>query len=212
MTPTAAAAPAQPGTNGQAANDLPSPVDPSAGPGQAAKAIPDTAGQPDLAAFVASVTNGQANLVTGVFAPGAFAMQVVQQQGGDINYVSSEDQTATEYARSAAYGVIGLLAHNTLSSGQEFAQLKPGQDVVVVYGDGRQARFRVASIEHYQALSPTDPFSDFVDLNVPGGKRISNQSLFQHIYTNAGQLILQTCFEANGNPSWGRLFVIANPA
>ncbi len=194
------------------ANTVPSPADANAPAGAGAAAIPATSGTPDLASFVASVSNGQAGLVTGVYVPDKFAMQVDQQPGGDINYVSTADQTVTEYARSAAYGVIGLLAHNTLPSGKEFYQLKPGQDVVLVYGDGRQAHYKVASVEYYQALSPTDPYSDFINLNGPGGSLVRNQDLFQHIYENTGTVVFQTCFEANGDPSWGRMFVIANPA
>ncbi len=204
-TPTVAA-PKAAGTNG-----LPSPADANAPAGAGAAAIPATSGTPDLASFVASVTNGQAGLLTGVYVPGKFAMQVDQQPGGDINYVTTANQTVTEYARSAAYGVVGLLAHNTLPSGQGFFQLKPGQEVLLIYGNGRQTRYTVAGVEYYQALSPTDPYSDFIDLNGPGGSLVHNMDLFQHIYENTGTLVFQTCFEANGDPSWGRMFVIAKP-
>lgn len=210
--PTIVVTPAAAAPQAAGAHSVPSPADEGAPAGAGSAAIPATSGTPDLASFVASVTNGQAGLVTGVYVPDRFALQVDQQPGGDINYVATTAQTVTEYARSAAYGVIGLLAHNTLPSGKEFYQLKPGQDVVLVYGDGRQAHYKVASVEYYQALSPTDPYSDFIDLNGPGGSLVRNQDLFQHIYENAGKLVFQTCFEANGDPSWGRMFVIANPA
>jgi len=191
--------------------NLPSPVDANAAPGQGLASNPATTSQPDLEGFVRTVSNGQESQLVGVYVQGQFALPVIQQPAGQVNYVSTDDQIVTEYSRSAGYGVIGLLAHNTLSSGQSFFKLKPGQEVVLVYGNGRQARYRVERIENYQALGPTDPFSDFIDLNGPGQQLIRNQELFQRIYEVSGQLVFQTCFEANGDPSWGRMFVIANP-
>jgi hypothetical protein len=69
----------------------------------------------------------------------------------------------------------------------------------------------VKQILHYQALSPSSPYSDFLDLDDPNGTRISVETLFYKVYTQNGTLVLQTCIEANGNSSWGRLFVIAVP-
>jgi hypothetical protein len=199
-----------------AGEPLPSPADPSAQAGAVAAvipaAIPATSSDTDLASFVTSVSNGQASQVTGVYVAGLFSMPIVQQPAGDVNYVSTTDQVATEYSRSSIYGVVGLLAHNTLTSGQSFYKLKPGQEVILVYGDGRQAHYKVARVENYQALSPNDPFSDFIDLNGPGGQLVHNEDLFRRIYTTTGELVFQTCFEANGDPSWGRMFVIANPS
>ena len=193
------------------AENLPSPADAQASAGQGLAAIPETSGQPELDAFIASVRNGVANRLSGVYVPGQFALPVIQQPAGDGNFVDGNDGTTTEYARSAAFNVVGLLAHNTLSSGKAFFKLKPGQEVVLVYGNGRQARFRIERVENYQALGPNDPYSDFIDLNGPGGQLVRNEELFQRIYTHPGQLVFQTCFEANGDPSWGRMFVIANP-
>jgi hypothetical protein len=209
-SPTSAPKPAAKGNN-QNAPSLPSPADLAAAPGQGQAAIPATSIPPELAGFIASVSNGQSSQLVGVYVSGLFAMPVVQQPEGNVNYVSTDDQTVTEYSRSSLFGVIGLLAHNTLSSGQAFFNLKPGQEVILVYGDGKQAHYRIDRIENYQALGPTDPFSDFVDLNGPGGQVVRNEDLFQKIYEVSGQLVFQTCFEANGDPSWGRMFVIANP-
>ena len=190
---------------------LPSPADLAASAGQGLLSIPETTGQPDLDSFIASVRDGVATRLTGVYVAGVFSLPVVQQPDGEVNYVDINENTVTEYSRSTPYDVIGLLAHNTLRSGQSFFKLKPGQDVVLVYGNGRQVRYRIDRVENYQALSYTDPFSNFIDLNGPGGQLILNEDLFRKIYTNSGQLVFQTCFEANGDPSWGRMFVIANP-
>ena len=172
--------------------------------------VPLTAGLPDLAAFAASVTNGQAKQLVGVYAPQLFALPVVQQPAGDNQFVSPVDKTVTQYSLPAQYGVVALLAHNTLS-GMDFFGLKTGQEVVLIYGDGRQARYKITGSQRYQVLSPTDPRSDFVDLNGPGSQVMNYQQLFDRVYTHPNQLVFQTCFEANGNLSWGRVFYTAEP-
>jgi hypothetical protein len=189
------------------------PVAPTPPPDQLATniAVPVTANVPEKAAFIQSVTNGQSATITGAYVPNLFGLPVIQQPPGEDNFVSTQDQTLTQYANPAAYGTTALLAHNTLS-GSIFFKMQPGQDVIVVFGDGRQVRYQVTDIERYQALSPNDPSSDFVDLNKPGGRLLHHEQLFNHVYTVPNQLVFQTCFTANGDPSWGRLFVIAKPA
>lgn len=172
---------------------------------------PLAADLPDVDTFTHSVANGQADQVVGVYAPQLFALPVVQQPAGESQFVSSADKTVTQYALPAQYGVIALLAHNTLS-GLEFFGLKVGQAVILIYGDGHRVRYTLTGSQRYQALSPDDPHSDFVDLNGPGGQVMNYQQLFDQIYTHAGQLVFQTCFEANGNLSWGRVFYTADPA
>lgn len=204
------AAPADPGSS-TAEGGMPSPADAHASAGQGLANIPETSSLPGLEDFAASVRDGRADRLAGVYVPGQLALPIIQQPAGEPNFVDNNDHTVTEYARSAAHNVVGLLAHNTLSSGQSFFRLKPGMDVILVYGNGRQARYRIERIENYQALRSTDPYSDFIDLNGPGGALVSNEELFRRIYAAAGQLVFQTCFEANGDPSWGRMFVIAKP-
>ena len=125
-----------------------------------------------------------------------------------VEYISKE---ASADAETAKHGVTGILAHNYLS-GSLFYQLQPSQEIVLVYGGGRTARYRVDSIQNYQALSPHDVRSDFRDLNGPGGAVLSAGELFNRIYTTQGTLVLQTCIETNGEYSWGRMFIIAEPA
>jgi hypothetical protein len=170
-------------------------------------AIPVTA---DLEAFAASVKNNQASQVVGVYADGVFSLPVREQPGGDESYVSSENNTVTRYNTPERYGVIALLAHNYLS-GRAFFKLRQNQEIVIVYGDGRLARFRISSIQNFQAISPNDVRSDFRDLNIPNGGLLTYSQLFSRVYTNSGTLVFQTCIEVNGEYSWGRMFIIANP-
>lgn len=106
--------------------------------------------------------------------------------------------------------MVGLLAHNFLS-GEQFFDLTIGQEFVLVYGDRQVQFFRVERIEQFQALTPTSPYSNFIDLADADEEVISSSALFQQIYTTKGQVVFQTCIEAFGDPSWGRIFVIAEP-
>jgi hypothetical protein len=166
----------------------------------------------DLQQFAAGLVNGQAGVVTGVYVPGLFAMPVISQPGGDESYVSADDNILTQYAKPTEYGVIALLAHNYLNSGRSFFDLKPDQEIVIVYGDGSASRYRVTKVSFYQAMDSHNIRSDFRDLNGPGGEVITYDQLFSRIYTNRNQVVFQTCIEANGDLSWGRLFVTADPA
>ena len=165
---------------------------------------------PGLAEFTTSLLNGQNELV-GVYVPYLFALPIIQQPQNRPDFVSSEDVTITEFSLPRKYGSTGLLAHNYLS-GQLFYSLKPGQEIILIYGNRRTVTYRINYIEEYQALSPDSPMSDFIDLVSPDHDRLNSSQLFHRIYGVDGQLIFQTCIEATGEPSWGRLFVIAEPA
>lgn len=172
--------------------------------------IPHTSGDADLDHFASHLFNGQADILVGAYAAGLFALPVIEQPVEDENYVADADQVLTHYRSPSAYHVTGLLAHNTLS-GSAFSQLDVGQTITLIYGDGSRKTYQITILERYQALQPDSTLSDFINLADPDAHIISHTSLFEHIYTNPGQLVLQTCIAHNGNLSWGRLFVIADP-
>ena len=159
--------------------------------------------------FVQSVTGKEADLVTGVYVPGRFSLPVLQQPAGDASFVSTQDNSVTQFRSARVYGTIGLLAHNYLS-GKKYFDLREGDDVVIVYGNGDQSRYRINRIERFQALSPTSVYSDFINLSDPTQAKLSASQVFNQIYTTENQVVFQTCIEANGDPSWGRIFVIAD--
>lgn len=163
---------------------------------------------PLLSTFAREVKNQNSQTVVGVYVPGEFALPVVQQPHGQAAYVSTEPDTITQFSLAEKYGAVGLLAHNYLS-GEEFFKLKPNQYIIVLFGDGRMDYYRVTAAESYQALVPNSPYSDFVNLDDPTGKVITSSELFKHVYTRPDTLVFQTCINANGDPSWGRLFVTA---
>lgn len=163
-----------------------------------------------LEEFAATVENGQAGQVVGVYVPDVLALPVVQQPADSPAYVTGNNGYITQFGLAAQYGTTGLLAHNYLS-GALFFNLSAGQEVDVIYGDGFIRRYVISTTRHFQALNPSDPTSDFVDLDDDGGAHVSSAGLFDQIYAKGDQVVFQTCIDANGNPSWGRLFVIATP-
>jgi hypothetical protein len=163
---------------------------------------------PVLMDFSNSVQNGQAGVLRGVYTEDVLALPVVQQPAGSPGFVSGYDGLVTQFGMAAQFGTIGLLAHNHLA-GRSFSGLEVGQTVRLVYGDGRIERFIVTEVLEYQALQPTSPYSSFRDL--ASEEVLSAQQMFQRVYQGEHHLTFQTCIDAEGNPSWGRLFVIAEP-
>ena len=163
---------------------------------------------PDYSSFVESVENGQAGVLRGVYVPDVLALPIVQQPTGHPGYVSSNEGEITQFNMAAEVGNVGLLAHNYLC-GEEFAKLSPGQEVRLVYGDGKVEYFVVDQILQYQALQPYSPYSEFRNLETQ--ITITAEELFRQVYRGDRHVTFQTCIEANGDSSWGRLFIIAKP-
>ena len=137
------------------------------------------------------------------------SLQITQQPAENINFVTPLPNYVTEYQTASTYGTIGLLAHNYLA-GRYFFEILPGQEIELVYRDNRTERFVVTQVKKYQALSPNSPSSDFTDLST--GEYFTASQLFKKVYKKqTGHLVLQTCIYADQNPTWGRLFIIAEP-
>lgn len=171
----------------------------------------ETLTYPGLDEFASALLNGSPDDVVGVYAHDVLALPVMQQPSGQPDFVSAEPNMLTQFYMPKTHGVVGILAHNYLS-GSRFTQLAEGAEIVLVFGGGQMQRYTVTRAESYQALNPTSPFSNFVDTSDPGKNVMTSAQLFKHIYTVPGRLVLQTCIESGGEPSWGRLFVIAEPA
>jgi hypothetical protein len=163
---------------------------------------------PSFGDFRRSVQNGKADVLRGVYVPNVLALPIVQQPAGYPYYVSNHDGEATQFGMASQYGNIGLLAHNTLS-GTFFARLSIGQHVRLVYGDGRVENFVVESILRFQATDPESVSSSF--RNLGRNETLSAGDMFLRAYAGERHLVFQTCIEMNGNASWGRLFIIAQP-
>ncbi len=162
-----------------------------------------------LQTFARSVENGRSSQLVGIYAPDVMAFSVVQQPSGNASFVSTRTSVLTQFAAASRYGSTGILAHNTLA-GANFYNLKTGDIVSAIYGDGTIDLYRIDQIQKYQALDPYSPYSNFVDLSNPG-VQISSTDLFYRTYGLGNVLVLQTCLAKDGNDSWGRTFVIASP-
>ncbi len=214
----AARLPSRPGALALAASDLTWPVDGrraskrASGPlclrASSRTAPRDAQRAPSLGAFAERVSHGAASEVLGLYLDGRQPLHVVDQPTYDPNYVSSVPGTATLFSLAAEAGTLGFLAHRE-AGGAAFASLTPGDSVWVIYGDSRTEAFTVSEIEFYQALEPSDPYGEFVDLG--SGERLSAAQVFQRAYGSGHGLVLQTCLARDGDLNWGRLFVLAEP-
>ena len=163
---------------------------------------------PDFAEFSKTVQNGEAGALRGVYVPGVLAFPIVQQPVGNANYVSSIDGELTQFGMAEQFGNVGLLGHNDLS-GRFFFDLAVGQEVRLVYGDGKVEYFVITQILKYQAFQPNSPYSDFRDLR--NDEVLTAEQMFRKVYTGKRHVTFQTCIAANGISTWGRIFVIAEP-
>lgn len=164
---------------------------------------------PTLSEFASGLKSSAENQVVGIYARDLFALPVVQQPAGYPGFVSNQPDQLTQFALASDYGSTGMLAHNTLA-GAQFSKLEIGYYLTVIYGDGQMAYYEIKAVEKYQALQPSSPYSNFKDLANPD-TTITAEDLFYHVYESSDRLVLQTCIESNGNDSWGRLFIIAEP-
>ena len=173
-----------------------------------ALAMGNNAALPSFADFSKIVQNGQSDVLRGVYVNNVMALPIVQQPAGKAGYVSSNAGEATQFRMASQFGNLGLLAHNHLA-GKDFSNLAVGQEVIMVYGDGSVEHFIVAEVLQYQAMQPYSPYSEFRSLS--DDTKLTAEQMFKKVYFGDRHITFQTCIEAEGNLSWGRLFVIAIP-
>jgi len=121
----------------------------------------------NLYKFIRQIKTGDEDVLAGIYVAGVMAFPVIQQPPGEPAYVSTQPDTLTQFALANDYGSMGILAHNTLA-GAIFNELYPLQRIRLIFGDGSVSEYVISSVERFQALSPTSPFSDFMDLSHPG--------------------------------------------
>jgi hypothetical protein len=163
---------------------------------------------PDFSDSYNLIRNGEADVLRSVYVPDMFTLPVVQQPADNPYFVSSHDGEATQFSIASQYGNVGLLAHNNLS-GKSFSKLSVGQEVELVYGDGRVEDFVIIQVLRFQALQPQSQQSSFIDLD--NSETLSANQLFNRVYAGSRHITFQTCIKVHGNASWGRLFIVATP-
>lgn len=177
-------------------------------PGRLPLLTPSPTESPELLEFSRRVVNGQPGALCGLYVAGILALRVVQQPADDPGYISSEDGTATQFQKADLFDAVGLLAHNTLA-GRDFFKLSAGQELILIYGDGRIKYFRVSELADYQRLTLADLRSDFLPLD-SSPKQTADQ-VFARFYQQAHRLTLQTCLKRGDIADWGVHFVVADP-
>lgn len=165
--------------------------------------------QARLNSFAASVSNGNANQITGIYVDGVLADKVTRQPESNAGYVTTNENEVSQFRMAAQYGSNAFLGHNYLA-GALFFELSESQIITLVYGDGTTTDYQIQSIRHFQALSPNSPYSNFVDLD-GSGETLTAAELFYQMYNSDNPVVLQTCIANEGISTWGRLFVIAVP-
>ena len=173
------------------------------------QALGNVATLPTFSEFSRSVQNGDAKALRGVYVADVFALPIVQQPTNNAAFVSTKDGEITQFSMATQYGNVGLLAHNHLS-GKFFTDLKVGQEVRLVYGDGKMEVFVISEVLHFQALQPNSPYSSFRNID-KDESTLTAEQMFKRAYFGDRHITFQTCINAYGNTSWGRLFVIATP-
>ena len=163
---------------------------------------------PSFADFSKTIQNGQSDELRGVYAANVLALPIVQQPSSNAGYVSNNNNEATQFRMASQFGNVGLLAHNYLS-GKSFSGLAVGQEIILVYGNGRVENFVIKEVLKYQALQPNSPYSSFRNLDKE--ETLTAEQMFKRVYFGDRHVTFQTCIDAEGNASWGRLFVIAVP-
>jgi len=108
---------------------------------------------------------------------------------------------------ASSYLIVGLLAHNFLA-GAQFFNLQLNQQIILVLGDGSLEYYKVSDIQTYQALSPTNPYSNFISPD--GQKTLSSEEVYKQVYEKGNQLVFQNCIQKGNDDSWGRLFGLAD--
>jgi hypothetical protein len=173
-----------------------------------ASAMNNYAVMPTFTNFSKTVENGQASVLRGVYVSNVLALPVVQQPSKNAGYVSRKDGVATQFRMASQFGNLVLLAHNHLA-GKSFSELTVGQEVRLIYGDGHVEYYVIKEVLKYQALQPYSPYSSF--RNLDKNEVLTAEQMFKRVYFGDRHVTFQTCIAAEGNQSWGRLFVIAVP-
>jgi len=186
----------------------PAPVYPTPFPTPSATQLPPELLTPDFQSLAARTVDGQSGVVKGVFVEGILGQPVLQQPENDATFVSEQSDAVTQFSHATNYGVIGLLAHNYLT-GIKFYDLKIGQRVWIIYGDGTFKGYQINEVHQYQKLSPSNLRSDLIDLET--NQRVTTDQVFDRFYRGQHHVTFQTCLENGGLSNWGLTFITATP-
>jgi hypothetical protein len=136
---------------------------------------------------------------------GILLARVVPQQSPE--YVTHGHDTVTQFAPARERGTLWFLAHNH-EAGAYWSRALIGQATLIVDEQGNTRIYRIDKALQFRAIYPNNPYGDLIDLDT--GKRMTAGEVFEKIIDEPGDLVLQTCIEVNGQPDWGRLFLLGH--
>lgn len=138
--------------------------------------------------------------IVGVWSQDNFEFPTEVQPTGNPLFVTRDPEEVSIFQRpiDSETQVIGLLAHNTLA-GKDFKNIKIGETVYVIRGDGMVAEYTITKIKTYQKLK-----EGLVDL--ASGNKLTQQEVYDRMYGGEHHIVLQTCLTRGGNTSWGLVF------
>jgi hypothetical protein len=167
------------------------------------------AGKPagNLHQLLARLEADPAKFVSGIYAPGIFALPIIEQPADNDIYVSVKRNLVTLFGDAAENGVTGLLAHNFLA-GALFYNLEIGGELWLVDGEEETTGYTVTNIEQFQKI---DGGEADTYINLRTQESMSTSEVFDRFYTGEPHLVLQTCLEEDDDPSWGLTFIVAQP-
>jgi hypothetical protein len=147
--------------------------------------------------------------------------RVVRQPNNKSYFVSEEPDVVTRYegtSNSIPY-FNWYLAHNFLPFGKEITMAKT-QDQIIAFTTKRAETYVVDKELFYQALTPSSPESDFIDLNDEKKTRLEAKDVVMRMKREAtlkrNVIVMQTCVKGTNqttyqeDPSWGRKFLVAS--
>lgn len=142
---------------------------------------------------------------TSITLPDQTSLTVVQQPGGETNWISWQTGTATQFDAALKSGVLGFLAHNT-REGQRFLPLLVGDIVTVELESGEIRHYRITKIDQYHFL-----YHMYIDPE--NGQRFDAGFLFDRYYIDLEpgyrRLVFQTYLGRDDFSVWGRVFFVA---
>ncbi len=141
-----------------------------------------------------------------IILPNKICLRIIQQPKNKDEFVSPIVGCVTQFRKPNLYGCLGILAHN-YSSGKHFSDLKIEEIVEYIKDDKTKNFYKINKIEKYQALSPKNTKSQFINLET--NQKLSYNQLFTKMFTKKNTMVFMTCIQKEEEMSWGRLFVMA---
>lgn len=123
-----------------------------------------------------------------------------------------ENDAFTQYAVTALFNVIGILAHNTDEPGVIIGDVQNGDQIKINTTSRHIYTFQIGEVSAYALTEDNNPYSAYLPIDPVtrqplGLPPFEEYELFDHIFTNTSlSITLGTCLEYNGDDNYGRRY------